>query len=59
MADAATGLPVAYIPEEILIATMRNDVIDHSGGLDPASGLTAYAERMLCLEGEAGSIPSG
>lgn len=50
MADAAAGLPIADIPEEVLIATMRDDVVDDSGGFDLASGLTAYAERVLSLE---------
>jgi hypothetical protein len=58
MADAAAGLPVAYVPEEILISTMRDDVVDDSDRDCLASGLTAYAEGMLALVAEAGSIPS-
>lgn len=57
MADAAAWLPIALIPEQILITAMRDDVVDDLCRNCPASGLAAQAERMLCLEGEAGPIP--
>lgn len=59
VAGAAAGLPVALIPEEILITTMRDDVVDYLGWDRPTSGLAAQAEGMLSLERETGSIPPG
>ena len=47
MAFLAQCLPVALIPEQLLIAPVRDDVIHYRRGHQPAFCLTGYAQWML------------
>ena len=46
MASLAEGLPVRLIPEQPLIAPVRDDVIDHRCGHNLALRLAEGAQRM-------------
>jgi hypothetical protein len=47
MAADAESLPVLNIPEQLLISTVRDDVIYCSGRLDSSFVLAVLAQRML------------
>ncbi|MDD3513735.1 MAG: hypothetical protein PHV21_07010 [Synergistaceae bacterium] len=46
MAELAERLPVRFIPEQLAVATVRNDVVNHGGGCQLATLLTLNAQRM-------------
>jgi len=46
MASLAERLPVALIPEQLLIAPVRNDVVYHCGRSEPALSLAHDAQGM-------------
>lgn len=54
----AQGLPVAAVPEQIHIAPVRLDVVDHGGGRNDAASLAVRAERMLAQEAGPGLLPA-
>ena len=51
-------LPVSFIPKEMLVAAMRNDVVDHCGGDELALRLTLHAERVRFEERSASFLPA-
>lgn len=56
----AHGLPVALIPEQPLIALVRNDVVNDRGGehaLFASAAVRAHAQRMLGKELKAPLLP--
>ena len=57
MASLAKRLPVPFIPEQLLIAPMWNDVIDH-GRRGKDAALQAFrAQRMSAQEAVTGYAP--
>ena len=46
MASLAEWLPVRLIPEQLLIAPVRNDVVYHCGRSEPALSLAHDAQGM-------------
>ena len=59
MAFLAERFPVGLIPEQPLVAPVRNDMIHHGCGDDLALRLTESAQRMLLQEQGAGLTPAG
>ena len=59
MAVLAKGLPVVFIPEQLPIAAMGNDMIDHRGGGKLSYLPALRAQRMLLQEGFSGFAPLG
>ena len=57
MAAFAKRLPVAFIPEQLLIAPMWNYVIDHGGGREFALLHTLRTQRMAAEKPCAGCMP--
>ena len=57
MASLAKRLPVPFIPEQLLIAPMWNDVIDHGRRDDRPALQTFLAQRMPAQEAVAGYAP--
>ena len=47
MAGLAKSLPVAFIPHQMRITTVRNDMVDHSCCCEPSPCHTLHAQRML------------
>ena len=58
MASLAERLPVRLIPEQPLIAPVRNDVIHHCCGHDLALRKAEGAQRMLLQEESASLTPA-
>ena len=58
MAALAERLPVRLIPEQALVASVRDDVIHHRCGHNLALCLTEGAQRMLLQEESASLTPS-
>ena len=58
MASLAERLPVGLIPEQPLIAPMRDDVIHHCCGHDLALRKAEGAQRMLLQEESASLTPA-
>src|SRR5690606_23458790 len=53
----AERLPVAAIPEQRLVAAMRDDVVDHRRGLDASFPGAHAAQRMLGEEAQPSLLP--
>ena len=49
MVRPARGLPVAFVFQQGLVTLVRDGVVGHLGGGDPAYGLTPKAQRMSSL----------
>ena len=47
VAGLAKSLPVAFIPHQMRITTMRNDMVDHGRCREPPPCHTLHAQRML------------
>ena len=47
MARLAKSLPVAFIPHQMRITTVRNDMVDYSCCCEPSPCHTLHAQRML------------
>ena len=47
MAGLAKSLPVAFIPHQMRITTVRNDMVDYSCCCEPSPCHTLHAQRML------------
>lgn len=59
MAALAEGLPVAFIPEEIFISTVREDMVNNCGRRELAVSLTLDAQGILPQVSFPGRPPSG
>lgn len=57
MASLAKRLPVPFIPEQLLIAPMRDNVVDHGRRDDLPALQTFRAQRMLAQEAVARDAP--
>lgn len=55
----AQRLPVALIPEQLLVSLVRNDVVNISCRLQDSTLLTLNAERMIHEEEKASLSPLG
>jgi hypothetical protein len=53
----AQRVPVIRVPELLVIAAMRDDMVDHNGGRHPAMAFAEDAEWMLCEVGRARLLP--
>ena len=51
-------LPVALIPEELVVAAVRDDVVDQRCGNDPIFLQAFHAERMASQVGCPRSLPT-
>ena len=47
VAGLAKSLPVAFIPHQMRITTVRNDMVDYSCCCEPSPCHTLHAQRML------------
>ena len=47
MAGLAKSLPVAFIPHQMRITTMRNDMVDHGRCREPSMCFAPHTQRML------------
>ena len=56
MAALAQGLPVFFIPEQGLIAPVRDDMIHHCSGREPTFLLALHAQRMPAQK--SGPLPA-
>jgi hypothetical protein len=59
MAAFAERLPVALVPEQITVSSMRRDVINDRGGNRPAVSAALGAQWMLAQEQRSRTAPSG
>lgn len=57
MTAFAKRLPVAFIPEQILVAPVRDDVVNHGGGREFALLHTLRTQRMAAKKPCAGCAP--
>lgn len=57
MARLTQRLPVSLIPEQLLIAPMRDDVVDHGRRGDLPAPQTFRAQRMLAQVAVTGHAP--
>lgn len=57
MAGAAQALPVRPAPEQLLVTSMRHDVIDQLSRCRPAFLLAVHTQRMLTQPGRSGLLP--
>ena len=57
VAALAERLPVVFIPEQLLIAAVRDDVVNHSRRSKPAFEHTLRAKRMFLQKGFSRSAP--
>ena len=57
MAGLAEGLPVGLIPEEILVASMRDDVVDDVGGSGATQLGAVHTERVVIEVGQSRLLP--
>ena len=58
MVPMAQGLPVAPVPEQLLVTTVWNDVVDVCCLHVPAFLHALYAQRVCLQEGFSGLTPS-
>lgn len=58
MAALAQRLPVDLIPEQLLIAPVRNHMVDHRCRCEPAVLYALIAQRVALQESRAGLAPS-
>ena len=47
VAGLAKSLPVAFIPHQMRITTMRNDMVDHGRCREPSMCFAPHTQRML------------
>ena len=47
VAELAKSLPIAFIPHQMRITTMRDDMVDHGRCREPSPCHTLHAQRML------------
>ena len=47
VAGLAKSLPVAFIPHQVRITTVRNDMVDHGRCREPSMCFTTHTQRML------------
>ena len=47
VAGLAKSLPIAFIPHQMRITTMRDDMVDHGRCREPSPCHTLHAQRML------------
>ena len=59
VASLAKGLPVAFIPEQLSVATMRDDMIDHRRRGDCPALHALVAQRISLQKRRAGFAPAG
>ena len=57
MTAFAKRLPVAFIPEQILVAPVRDDVVNHGGGREVAMLHAFSTQRMAAEKPCAGCAP--
>ena len=57
MAALAQGLPVFFLPEQPHIAPVRDNVVNNSGGSQPASLHAGSAQRVLFQKRLPCSLP--
>ena len=58
MAGSTQRLPVAFIPEQLLIAPMRNDMVNHRCRGDLPVLHALIAQRIALQEAGAGFAPA-
>lgn len=58
MAGLTESLPVGFVPEQFLVATMGNDVVDYRCRGQPSLLAAANAERVVQQEGFACRLPA-
>ena len=58
MAALAQRLPVVLIPEQLLIAPVRNHMVDHRCRCEPAVLHAFIAQRVALQESRAGLAPA-
>lgn len=58
VAGLAKSLPVGFVPEQFLVATMGNDVVDYRCRGQPSLLAAANAERVVQQEGFACRLPA-
>lgn len=58
MAALAQRLPVCFIPKQLLIAPVRNHMVDHRCGCEPAVLHALIAQRVALQESRAGLAPA-
>ena len=59
MAVFAQGLPVAFIPEEVFISTVGEDMVNNCGRHEFAIALALYAQGISFQVSLPGRPPSG
>jgi len=59
MAVLAKGLPVCFIPKQLLVTTVWDDVIYHRGGRELSLSHTFRTQRMLLEERFSRFAPAG
>mgnify|MGYP006912889489 CR=1 FL=1 len=59
MAVLAQGLPVTFVPEEILVSPVRKDMINNCGRHEFAIALALYAQGISFQVSLPGRPPSG
>ena len=57
MAGLAKSLPVAFIPHQMRITTMRNDMVDHGRCREPSLCFATHTQRMLPQVRLADTLP--
>lgn len=58
MASLAQRLPVVFIPEQLLIAPVRNHMVDYRCRCEPAVLHALIAQRVALQESRAGLSPA-
>ena len=58
MAALAQRLPVVFIPEQLLVAPVRNHMVDHRCRCKPAMLYALIAQRVALQESRAGLAPA-
>lgn len=58
MAGLIESLPVGFVPEQFLVATMGDDVVDYRCRGQPSLLAAANAERVVQQEGFACRLPA-
>ena len=57
MAGLAKSLPVAFVPHQMRITTVRNDMVDHGRCREPSLCFALHAQRMPAEVGFAEPLP--
>ena len=57
MAGLAKNLPVGFVPEQFLVATMGNDVVNHGCCDKSTLGKTLHAQRVFAEVRLADALP--